>query len=609
MALFAFSGRDSAAAPLDAELTLGFEDAANWSIENGTIVGTTTTRTQGNAALEVQTNGYTVLKSRLLGPLGQVSETLSFDLLLPQTQPNPAWFGATQLYVSVPSLGLYRQYLGQQELTGLSLGQFHQQHFSVPAGLLGLLRGDYSDLTFEIALNVPAGNGGSYLIDNLEVTPLLPPNSTIGAADRRPILGFEVDEWEFVGGDSLGSSALNATQGNFALALQPNGYSTLTSPPLPGIGPVDSTFSIDVFVPELQPNPFWFGAVQLFVDLPSHNLYNFYLGQVELTGLPAGDYSTLEFEVPPELQDTLNGNDYTDLRFIVVLNVASGAGVHFVDNLQIGALTTDPEPLPFDTPIRRDLVGFASSGSMHLEVEGDSASPEFRFGVFYVEERDHGCLPTATSACRYIVHYLRFNTGPFELHDEPGGALSIQNRNPFEIVLGGAGEESLSSPIPSNVIFEVSSTFDGDDVVGTPRVGGASTITVNPAGGGFIAFSASFTGRIDGQNFNMSVSTVADSPLANHPPDVNAGADQTVSSSECNAFVAVDGTATVDPDGNLDNLRWFEGDRFLGIGTSTSLRFYESGTHLVTAVAQDRFGSEARDETLITVNLPGSCAP
>lgn len=591
----------------DANSTLGFEDASQWTVENGAIVGTTTTRTQGAAALVVNAPGYTVLHSRVLGPLGEVSPQLSFDLLLPDIDPEPSWRGATQLLVSAPSQGLYNAYLGQVELTGLAPGVFNRVQFTVPQDVLEKLRGQYSDAFFSIVLNVPNDPGAEYILDNLEVSSTIPPNSTVGDAERLLVLGFESeDAWELNPGSLQGLSASYTTQGNFSYAVRPQGYAVLTSRPLPSIGPVDPVLTFDIRLPAEQPNLSWYGAAQLFVSIPSQGIYSAYVGQNELTPLPLEQFSTLSFSPPPELISVLDGN-YYDLEFSIVLNVPYGApGVYHIDNLQVGALTTLPEVLPPDTPVRRDLVGLGSSGLVYIAAADESASPALTLGAVYVEERDHDCLPSSTRACRYLVHLARFRAGSFSMFDEDFSGVQVFNVDPFEVVMGGGGPSSLSSPIPSNVLFAVFA--EGHNKAFSAFPASHSSITVDPSGGGMVAMNASLHTTIDGTGVDFDFSFVADSPLANRPPVANAGPDRVASSSgPCEAELLLDGSASSDPDGNLLRLRWSEGEVVWGTGPTLQARFRESGEHLVTLEALDTFGATSQDEVLVQVSLPPSC--
>jgi hypothetical protein len=97
---------------------------------------------------------------------------------------------------------------------------------------------------------------------------------------------------------------------------------------------VSSTLAVDVMLPVQQANPFWLGAVQLYITCPSHNIYNAFLGQAELTGEALGVWNTLTFPVPSADVTSLLSSGYSDLTFSVVLNVAVPAGTYLIDHLR-----------------------------------------------------------------------------------------------------------------------------------------------------------------------------------------------------------------------------------------------------------------------------------
>src|SRR5204862_277091 len=87
-----------------------------------------------------------------------------------------------------------------------------------------------------------------------------------------------------------------------------------------------------------QPNAFFFGSVQLLVSVPSRNVNNLFLSQVELTGLPLGTFQTLRFTITDGLRNALRGATFNDLTFTVALNAPSGAtGTYIFDNLRVVA--------------------------------------------------------------------------------------------------------------------------------------------------------------------------------------------------------------------------------------------------------------------------------
>jgi hypothetical protein len=172
------------AVAIGGDAVLGFESTAGWTVSSGTA-STTTTRTQGAAALSVSKPvGYTTLVSAPLAStlaglagLTDPGSTMAVDLLLPTQQPNQFYFGALQLYASIPSRNLSNVYLGQSELTGAKLGVYRTIKFAVPDSLrTALASGAVSDLSFTLALNAPAGATGKYLFDNLRArSPANPP--------------------------------------------------------------------------------------------------------------------------------------------------------------------------------------------------------------------------------------------------------------------------------------------------------------------------------------------------------------------------------------------------------------------------------------------------
>jgi hypothetical protein len=145
---------------------LGFETASGWSTTGGTLA-TSTTRVQGAFSLSVSNlTGGAQLTSAALSTLPSVGPTLSIQIRLPTSQPNPFWFGNVQLSVNAPSRGVFSVFLGQKELTGLPMGTFQRLEFAVPVSVVTALgSGSYSDLRFTIGLNVPSA--GPYLLDDL----------------------------------------------------------------------------------------------------------------------------------------------------------------------------------------------------------------------------------------------------------------------------------------------------------------------------------------------------------------------------------------------------------------------------------------------------------
>jgi uncharacterized membrane protein len=163
------------------------------------------------------------------------------------------------------------------------------------------------------------------------------------ALTAQDVMGFEsLSAWT----PSSGTESLTSmhTQGVSAYALAvPVNFTNIvsaaidnTAPNLQGIASTGSSLALDMVIPTQQPNPSFLGSVQLLVSVPSRNVFNLFLAQVELTGLPLGTFQTLHFAVPDSLRTSLRGATFSDLSFTVALNAPSGAtGTYIFDNLRV----------------------------------------------------------------------------------------------------------------------------------------------------------------------------------------------------------------------------------------------------------------------------------
>jgi hypothetical protein len=177
-----------------------------------------------------------------------------------------------------------------------------------------------------------------------------PPDSAdttvqIAAITSQDVMGFESPAAFTASSGTVASTAMR-TQGAAAYALTaPVNFTTLvsqpiasTTPSLAGLSNTGSSFALDLLIPTQQPNPSFFGSVQLLVSVPSRNVNNLFLSQVELTGLPLGTFQTLRFTITDGLRNALRGATFNDLTFTVALNAPSGAtGTYIFDNLRVVA--------------------------------------------------------------------------------------------------------------------------------------------------------------------------------------------------------------------------------------------------------------------------------
>jgi hypothetical protein len=71
----------------------------------------------------------------------------------------------------------------------------------------------------------------------------------------------------------------------------------------------------------------------MYLSCPSGNVFNQYIGQVELTGKPQNAFSTLRFPLPTDVRNTLLRN-LNDCFFSYALNVNQTNRTWILDNLR-----------------------------------------------------------------------------------------------------------------------------------------------------------------------------------------------------------------------------------------------------------------------------------
>jgi hypothetical protein len=150
-------------------------------------------------------------------------------------------------------------------------------------------------------------------------------------------------DWQIQGGTATLSD--NAISGGRSLAITANGSTQLTSIPLSSAllrGAATSTdlskVSFALNIPTQQPNPLAIGTAQMYISSPTANVSNVDMGQVQLTGLPQGQFVRLGFTIPASALPALT-QDNPDVTFTIVLNVSPGTSGWLVDDLQIGCST------------------------------------------------------------------------------------------------------------------------------------------------------------------------------------------------------------------------------------------------------------------------------
>ncbi len=167
------------------------------------------------------------------------------------------------------------------------------------------------------------------------------------------------------------------TEGSSSMAVKAQGFVSLKSRPFPLTQALASTLSVDFFVPSQQPNPNFYGQVQLVVDCPSKNVFSQFIGQVDFTGKPLNAFSRLNFPVPSNIASAI-GSSCEDFDIAVNINVPTNAtGTYLVDNL-LGITAVANTPLPtgeFEVPMIVQDRSFRTDG---IDLLPDGAEPAAR---------------------------------------------------------------------------------------------------------------------------------------------------------------------------------------------------------------------------------------
>src|SRR5262249_12482191 len=106
--------------------------------------------------------------------------------------------------------------------------------------------------------------------------------------------------------------------------------------------------------------------VQLYANCPSKGVNSAFVGQVELTGKPLNQFSTLNYSVSAAVRNSI-GNSCDDFSFQVAVNVPINAtGTYLVDNLR-GFTIVPSTPLPngeFEVPVIVQERSYRTDGSV-----------------------------------------------------------------------------------------------------------------------------------------------------------------------------------------------------------------------------------------------------
>jgi hypothetical protein len=312
----------STAPPNEDEVVLGGEDASFWHASQGNVtIANSTQHTEGAASLALTGSGFFEIVSATVETTAGIGTELDYDVRVPFAISN----GQTQAFLTSISKNVNHASVGTVSLNGFPPGQFKTVRMTIPSSLRTQLSGVVNDLRVDIVFNVPAG---TYLLDNIRLGVTSPPfTDDLTTAAR--VLGFE-SAADWTGSGTTVTATTTHSQGASAIRFPANGGSvTVTSRILRAVpGPVTTHISFDVNPPASRGS---FGNIQLFMSIPSKNIFNAAVGNsVGLLSLPANQFSTLTVTVPANLVTAL-GQSFDDLSFTYQVSAPNGV-TYTLDN-------------------------------------------------------------------------------------------------------------------------------------------------------------------------------------------------------------------------------------------------------------------------------------
>ena len=292
-------------------------------------------------SLKIHGEGYKYIVSPVFNTyeLGAVSDELLIDIWVPEEQTNPYWKGDVQLSVNIPAAGLYNAWVGQVLLTDLEAG-WNTLSFKLNQDVYNAFAGDYPNATIAVILNANQ-NAEDFRIDNMRFggdinlrTNEHVVAGTIVDVYSVDFMSFDnINDWNIAGQNLLFVESPKM-EGLGATGIIASGFSELKSRSFTPseLDYVSNTISMDVYVPNPQPNDYWVGDISMTLNCPDSDINSLYLGRVDLTHMFREEYNNVQFSLPDEAVAALRYG-VGECSFSIYLNVNNGAGMFLFDNM------------------------------------------------------------------------------------------------------------------------------------------------------------------------------------------------------------------------------------------------------------------------------------
>ncbi len=325
----------------------GFDDPDHpWTVGQGSagLSQNPDNKTEGSASLQVDGCGFIVLDSPgfKTADWGVTSDQMAMDIFIPAAQSNPSWVGQAQFLVTVRGANIFNAFVDQEDLTSLPRDQWSTVTFDIPGDLRSALASDFSNAQFHVVLNI-ASCLAPVLVDNLrfvgEVVERdvfhVRPSSIYGVSSSAFMTFDDAADWSSTA-PVFGSTDYRV-EGAASVGIVPTWWTTVTSRAFSTAELVNVTdrINLDLYLPDSPPVPdLWQSNVQLF--LTCGPLVNHPLGPADIRRGFLGEFNSLEFEVPPDVQQILSGasGTFSGCSVQVALSVGNPEdAVFYLDNM------------------------------------------------------------------------------------------------------------------------------------------------------------------------------------------------------------------------------------------------------------------------------------
>jgi hypothetical protein len=254
------------------------------------------------------------------------------------------------------------------------------------------------------------------------------------------------------------------------------------------------------------------------------------------------------------------------------------------------ALHSPPRVLAVGSPTATHAIVDASRSNLFITVNSDSTTGNTTFnGDLYFEG---GNCPGA--ACSFTLTWLKLAPLPLSFGGHSESAIQLLNNG---AMAGSKNALDQFTIPPFNANVQGGGVLDGTFSSGEALAGGAIGGSIDYATG-----VVNIAGTFNAPDGSITIDLLLVATIENRPPIAVAGPDQSV---ECGSPAHLDGTASHDPDGTIQQLTWSTDfgtltQKAVGTGATVDVSF-PPGTREVTLMARDNRNGVGLDTTTIAV--------